>query len=339
MTIGAQHLMHIADGGSRALTYSDVANPFPDATSGFGRAIGAGDIDGDGFVDLVVGAPFDRGYGSIAIFRGGVSGPTLWTQIQGPEAVALNGQFGRRVCIADVDGDGLGDVLTDTVSSGAFVVRGVAGDFAAVEGITLDGGIRDCADIDRDGYGDVLVGSAFHPGGPSGLGAAVALDEPASLHLGDLSADGLAEYAATGRDSFSLYWSQPGELVGPASTVTASLLPLQWRVLSIANDIDGDGIGDTPLGDAGASAGDPGSAAILFGAPDPASARVAPLPACASCRRGYAVAAGLDVDGDGLADFATGASSGGFVDVWFGGTTDPLPSARLSGGALFGTAL
>lgn len=340
VSIGATHLAYVASGGSRTLGLSEIPNPFPDDTSGFGQSLAAGDLDGDGYVDLVAGAPFDRGYGSVAIYRGGPSGLSLWTRVQGPEPIAVNAYFGSEVCVGDFDGDGYGDVLTDTSRDGGFLIRGTGADFEAPASVTLAGGLFGCVDVDFDGYTDVLVSSGYQRGGPSGLEPELIEAGFLAFGLGDLTGDGRREYGAIGRESFEVFWSEPGAPVGTAARVDGSLFPFDWQVHSIANDIDGDGFGDVAVGHVQSNPDDPGSGAILFGAAGAGGSRYAELPGCASCRYGTAVSSGLDVDGDGNADFAIGGSSGSVVDVFFGGTTmDPPPSVRLTGGDGFGAAL
>lgn len=340
VAIGATHLVHVASGGSRTLSTREIANPFADDTSGFGRTLAAGDIDGDGFTDLAVGAPFDRGYGSVAIYRGGASGLSLWTLVQGPDAIGLNAAFGREVCIGDFDGDGYGDVLTDTLDDGGFVIRGEGETLAEPASVTIDGRIYDCVDVDFDGYTDVVLGDGYQRGGPDGLEPMVFERASMAYGLGDLGGDGRPEYGSVGRDTFEVYWSEPGAVLGTARAVSGSLFAIDWQVHSIATDIDGDGIGDVAVGDSGASSGDAGSAAIISGAATPDGSRYLELPTCPSCRYGSAVSSGLDVDGDGNADFAIGGPDGALVDVFFGGgSSDPPPSTRLTGGPGFGVGL
>ena len=78
----------------------------------FGAAVGtAGDVNGDGYSDVVVGAPYDDGRGSASLFLGGASGltTTVAVTMAGEEA---GDNFGASVAPAgDVDGDGHADVV------------------------------------------------------------------------------------------------------------------------------------------------------------------------------------------------------------------------------------
>jgi hypothetical protein len=83
----------------------------------FGKALGAGDFDGDGFTDLAVGAPFfdqphlrDAGY--VVIFDGadkGLSGSRanglIWL-----DSMARNSNFGAALAAGDFDADGIDDI-------------------------------------------------------------------------------------------------------------------------------------------------------------------------------------------------------------------------------------
>ena len=78
-----------------------------------GWSVATGDLDGDGRDDLVAGAPgADDGAGMVLVWRG----TSLLTTRDGFPEVRLYGAdagdgFGRSVAIADLDGDGIEDLL------------------------------------------------------------------------------------------------------------------------------------------------------------------------------------------------------------------------------------
>jgi len=165
----------------------------------------AGDVDGDGHADLVLGAPYSdvlsRDGGAAYLVLGSVAGPSsaladAAARIEGDRPGALLGYDVHGV--GDFDGDGLADLavaapLSDLGASGAGTVHlllgGLAGSVCACDadallvgasadahaGSALDGG----RDLNADGLDDLVIGiPGAQGGGITPGGAALVLGQP-----------------------------------------------------------------------------------------------------------------------------------------------------------------
>ena len=167
----------------------------------FGAAVdGAGDVNGDGFVDVVVGAyghNAAEGPGQAYVYHGSASG------LSATPAITFTGRrndhLGYAVAGGAINGDAYGDVLLgghDNFGGGFLgVARAYHGSSSGLQStpafsVTRDSGEFGASvvlpgDLTGDGYNDAVIGAyaediytgaaLLYPGGPTGLSATPAL--------------------------------------------------------------------------------------------------------------------------------------------------------------------
>jgi len=153
----------------------------------FGNSVRtAGDVNGDGYADVIVGAPdYDNGQsdeGRAFVYHGsatGLSATPEWTA----ESDQAEARFGISVWTAgDVNGDGYDDVIVGArlydngqVNEGrAFVYQGSAAGLSATPDRTSESDQRGAhfgfsvgtaGDVNGDGYAEVIVGAPYYDKG------------------------------------------------------------------------------------------------------------------------------------------------------------------------------
>jgi hypothetical protein len=182
---GSMHRVHVRYGAaSGALTTGDTLIG-PAENVEFGWSISpAGDVNGDGYADILVGAPnMDNGgyfdAGQVYCFLGGGGGvedTAAWTYTVDQSGA----RFGQSVATAgDVNGDGYADVIlgAELWSNGeveegrAWVFlgsnSGLADDYVWTrEGNQIEAEYGDCVatagDVNGDGFSDIIVGAHLY---------------------------------------------------------------------------------------------------------------------------------------------------------------------------------
>lgn len=170
-------------GGSDGLATSPAATL--EGNGYFGMSVAsAGDVNGDGYADVVVGAPFaNLSEGRTFIYFGGAEGlrtgsvSVLENPVPfGPHDVmgtvfVWNENFGRSVASAgDVNGDGYADIVVGSseMSRRAYVFLGAPGGVAPHPTTSLADpldedpfgrSVAGAGDVNGDGYADIIVGS------------------------------------------------------------------------------------------------------------------------------------------------------------------------------------
>jgi hypothetical protein len=291
-----------------------------EASARFGSAVSsAGDVNGDGYDDVIVGAHYyGAAEGRAYVYHGsssGLSATAAW-MIEGDQGFA---QLGNSVSGAgDVNGDGCDDVIVgaqwysngESYEGRAYVYHGSPSGLSATAAWTGESdqagahygeSVSSAGDVNSDGYDDVIVGAgsfntsysgegrAFvYHGGPGGLSSlpdwtADGDQTNASLgtsvsSAGDVNGDGNsdviigAELYNNGESGEGRAFVYRGGFTGLSATADSTMESDQVNAafghcVSTAGDVNGDGNSDLIVGAHGYDHCDPeeGCAFVYYG--------------------------------------------------------------------------
>ena len=330
---------------SQVLQGPDVANETgtwyfnnPDL---FGAVVaGAGDVNGDGYSDVLVAASQyeegtgdnaadDRDEGAVYVYHGSVSG------LAASPAIVLQGnrdqvKFGYSMGTAgDVNGDGYSDIVVSApdysiyagnggtvpqYGGAVFIFSGSASGItgavtnAGINGVTLYGNVpfqrfgtsvRCAGDVNGDGFADIIIG--------------------ATTYDNNRAADGTASGGITG-NTF-IFYGRAGIMVGFINSANTILLNIQspqsaadfGASVASAGDINGDGFSDVIVGAGTYDNGAATNAGSVYAYNGEAAGLSNTPVATRECNQvnaglGISVASAGDINGDGLADVIAGAN-------------------------------
>lgn len=335
-----------------------------EANANYGNSVAsAGDVNGDGYSDVIVGAQNHPGAGRAYIYYGSAIGLSTAANVVLTTPEQGGTRFGSSVSTAgDVNGDGFSDIIVGAaayfngqVGEGrAYVYHGSATGLNTVAAWITESNstnanygsaVSTAGDVNGDGYSDVIVGAHNYTVSISAegrayvyLGSAAGLsttavwtgqsNQPNSFYgnsvsgAGDVNGDGYSDiiignyYYTNGLTNegraFVYHGNATGVNTAPDWEVESNSLAAHFgNDVSTAGDVNGDGYSDVIIG---ADTYDnvennEGAAYIFLGSPTGLSTSAAWLKESNQTGAffGTSVACAGDVNGDGFSDVMVGS--------------------------------
>lgn len=268
-----------------------INNPPEQSICSFGNQITHGDLNGDGFSDLIVASKAEYP-GRVYVYFGGSAFDTIFDlQFMNPLT------FGHGVACADVNNDGYDDILISNTCTKVWLYYGgtsmdtIADWIASSQEFSSGFGYSIAlSDVNSDSFADIIVGAPL-AGGLDNKGAVY-------IYWGSDSPDTICDVKFYGADDSNFGWK-----------------------LTSNYDVNGDNINDLAVGAPTAPSNFP-SISIFYGGEGANFDTICDVEIynpCGELEYGSSCPLVKDLNGDGFDDLAAGANYHNQVYIYYGG--------------------
>ncbi len=301
---GAAFVYHGSSSGLNPTANSTLEGNSIGANFGYSVST-AGDVNGDGYSDVIIGAHrytnTESEEGAAFLYSGSSTG-LIATPSWSAESNQADSRFGTSVSTAgDVNGDGFSDVILgarlhdngESNEGTAFIYHGSSSGLNPTANWTGEGNqaeaqfgfsVSTAGDVNGDGYSDVIIGAVLYANGETGEGRAY-------VYKG----------SALGLNSTPIWTSESNQINARFGYSVSS-----------AGDVNGDGYSDLIIGAPFYANGQTaeGKTFVYLGSASGISATAdwTAESNVASAQFGYSVSTVGDVNGDGYSDVIIGAN-------------------------------